>query len=221
MTFDEIAVAVFCKAPVPGHVKTRLAQSIGAGSAASIYRACAEHCIWNTRHSGLDVVVFIDLPDSWPAFHDWIGGALAIQRGEDLGERMTNAVHELRSHGYESVIVVGTDMPFLSESIVHKAAEMLDTHDVVIGPAVDGGYYLIGMKGDKTALFDDITWSTDKVKQETLDHAKEHGWSVAQLDELRDIDTIEDLNIILEDPVPGHEDFIRKAHIILHHERTG
>ena len=221
MTYDETVVAVFTKAPIPGNVKTRLAADIGDRAAATLYRYCAEHIIWNVRHSGLDTVVFIDLAETIPAFHDWVGGALAVQTGDTLGERMQNAVTELVGHGYERVMIVGTDVPFLSPEIVKEAATLLMTHDVVIGPAFDGGYYLIGTNGDRRQLFEDITWSSSTVFEETLDVCAKYGWSVAELDPLRDVDTKGDLDEAMKEAPQGHEDFVRHCHLVLHHEVTG
>lgn len=221
MTYDETVVAIFTKAPIPGNVKSRLAADIGDQAAATLYRFCAEHIIWNVRHSGLDNVVFIDLPETLPAFHDWVGGALAVQTGETLGERMGNAVEEMVSHGYERVIIVGTDVPFLGPEIIKEAATLLMTHDVVIGPAFDGGYYLIGTNAVRPQLFQDITWSSSTVLEETLDVCAKYGWSVGELDPLRDVDTKNDLDEAMKEAPRGHEDFVRHCHLVLHHIVTG
>lgn len=221
MTYDETVIAIFCKAPIPGRVKTRLAADIGTAAATAIYRACAEHTVWSVRHAGLPTVVFMDRREAAPAFHDWLGGMLAVQEGDDLGARMENAVRELLDHGYKRVIIVGTDAPFVSEKVVHDAAVELMTHDVVIGPALDGGYYLIGTSEDRPQLFEGVEWSTDKVLQTTLDICENNDWSVAQLEPHRDIDTKADLDAILAEAPKGHDDFMRRCHLILHHEITG
>lgn len=221
MTYDETVVAIFTKAPIPGNVKSRLAADIGDQAAATLYRYCAEHIIWNVRHSGLDNVVFIDLAETLPAFHDWVGGALAVQTGDSLGERMQNAVSEMVGHGYERVIIVGTDVPFLGPEIIREAATLLMTHDVVIGPAFDGGYYLIGTNGVRPQLFQDITWSSSTVLEETLDVCAKYDWSVGELDPLRDVDTKSDLDEAMKEAPQGHEDFVRHCHLVLHHIVTG
>ena len=221
MTYDETVVAIFTKAPIPGNVKSRLAADIGDQAAAMLYRYCAEHIIWNVRHAGLDSVVFIDLPETLPAFHDWVGGAISVQQGDGLGERMQNAVSEMTGHGYERVMIIGTDVPFLSPEIVKEAATLLLTHDVVVGPAFDGGYYLIGTNGDRPQLFEDITWSSSTVFEETLDVCAKYDWSVAELDPLRDVDTKADLEAAMKEAPQGHEDFLRHCHLVLHHTVTG
>jgi len=221
MTYDETVVAVFTKAPIPGNVKSRLAAAIGPEAAATLYRYCAEHIIWNVRHSGVDTVVAVDLPETLPAFHDWVGGVLAVQRGETLGERMQNTVAELTAHGYKRVIIVGTDVPFLGPEIIREAATLLMSNDVVIGPAFDGGYYLIGTNGERPELFQDITWSSSTVLEETLDVCAKYGWSVGELDPLRDVDTKSDLDAAMQEAPQGHEDFVRHCHLILHHTVTG
>jgi len=220
MTYDETVVAIFCKAPVPGYVKSRLSVDVGPETAAAVYRCCTEHVVWNVRHSGLDNVVFIDPPETMPAFHDWLGGLMAVQRGDDLGERMQNAVNELLLHRYERVIIVGTDVPFLEPELMHEAAMLLNDVDVVIGPAFDGGYYLIGMNGARPDLFRGITWSTPTVLEQTRAICRLQGWTMAELDPLRDIDTKQDLDAIFREAPPGHDDLLRRCHLALHHVQT-
>lgn len=221
MTYDDTVVAIFCKSPIPGEVKTRLAASIGPEAATAIYRASAEHVIWNVRHGGLPTVVFIDREDALKAFHDWVGGQLAVQEGKDLGERMKNASDVLVRHGYQQMIIVGTDTPWIDADTIHQAVDILHKNDIVIGPALDGGYYLIGTKGHQPTLFEEISWSTTEVLQQTQERAFEEGLSVGLLDELRDIDTWDDLKAILDDSPAGHQDFVRRCHLILRHTITG
>ena len=106
---------------------------------------------------------------------------------------MKNAFEKVFSAGSQKVIIVGTDIPDLSKEVIIKAFELLDSNDVVIGPAKDGGYYLLGMKKMHTKLFDKIEYSTSSVLSETLLKIKELNLTYHLLPELRDIDTEEDL----------------------------
>jgi len=124
----------------------------------------------------------------------WLGTDVQY-RGQtpgDLGERMRAAIDdELR--GATAVCVVGTDIPGLDESTLRQAFDALETHDVVIGPATDGGYYLIGMTRTRPELFDGIPWSTARVLDLTLERAEAAGLSVARLEPRTDVDTLDDV----------------------------
>lgn len=220
MTYADTAVAIFCKAPILGNVKTRLAADVGPKQATKIYRALAEHVVWNVRHAGLPTVLFIDKEQTAEAFHNWLGGDLEVQTGGDLGEKMLNATQTIIKAGYKRVIIVGTDSPYLDTQIVHDAAVQLEKFDVVLGPAVDGGYYLIGMSGLHPELFENMKWSTDRVLEDTTQRAKESNLTVHLLKTLIDIDTKEDLDTVLAEAPPGHDDFTRRAHLILQHTTT-
>jgi uncharacterized protein len=220
MTNDTTAIAVFCKAPIPGNVKSRLAVDIGPDAAASIYRYTAEHAVWTARHAGLPVVVFVDIEEALPSFHDWLGGVLVVQRGTGLGERMSNAVQQLKDMGYERAIVVGTDVPYLTSELIRDAAIRLLSHDIVLGPSHDGGYYLVGLQVDLTNIFQDIPWSTSTVLQRTMETADRLGYRVTTLPMLNDVDTASDLRSILEEDRSGFDDLLRRYRLVLHETIT-
>jgi rSAM/selenodomain-associated transferase 1 len=114
-----------------------------------------------------------------------------VQRGDDLGERIINAFVDAPAS--ERVLVIGTDMPFIDADLIASAESALDMADVVIGPSVDGGYYLIGMKTRHPEIFRDIDWSTERVFEQTMQRCSAKGLMVHTLDIQRDVDTIEDV----------------------------
>jgi rSAM/selenodomain-associated transferase 1 len=183
-------VLVFQKNAVLGKVKTRLASGMGELRALEIYR----HLIQLT-YSALEVV-----PASiWTYFSDFIPETINppiaksfLQEGQDLGERMANAFARSFESGMEKVVLIGTDCPTLQSNHLNEAFEALNYSDLVVGPATDGGYYLIGMNRRADYLFEGITWSTSQVLSETLNVASQHGLTTTLLCELDDIDTQED-----------------------------
>jgi rSAM/selenodomain-associated transferase 1 len=189
-------VLVFVKAPRPGAVKTRLAASIGAELAADLYRAMAEHVLGAMAPPAAEyerIVVFTP-EDARAEMEAWLPGVPCVpQEGADLGARMAAATAWAFAQGATAAIVVGTDAPELSRQQVAAAFESLERADVAIGPAADGGYYLIGLRRSAPALFERIAWSTPDVLALTLARAEELGLMVAPLPLLADIDTVEDL----------------------------
>ena len=190
------ALVVFLKHPRPGGVKTRLAAAIGAQAAADLYRALAERVLEATTPAAGDYerLVFFDPPESLPQMRDWLPGVrLMAQSGDDLGARMADAFARAFARGASRVAIVGTDAPGVSRATVREALSALDTADVVIGPADDGGYYLIALRAPRPELFAGIEWSTPGVRGQTLARAAAAGLSVRELARLRDVDTLEDL----------------------------
>jgi rSAM/selenodomain-associated transferase 1 len=115
------------------------------------------------------------------------------QQGSDLGERMNNAFLQAFAAGYTKTLLIGSDCPDISRAIVTRGFALLDTHNIVLGPAYDGGYYLIGLCRPEPELFSDMEWGTERVLQQTLDKINVLGMTAAFLPKLRDIDRIEDL----------------------------
>jgi len=190
-------VGVFAKAPTPGRVKTRLAADIGDERAAEIYRRLGRQTVQSLRGGPYRLVVFGDPPDadSLARISEWLGlEALQVrpQGPGDLGARMTAALDEALGDA-DQALVVGTDIPGIDQDTVGRAFTALDEHDVVVGPAVDGGYYLVGLVRPCPDLFEEIPWSTSRVLSDTLDRARSIGLSVALLDEKADVDTVDDL----------------------------
>lgn len=183
-------VLVFQKNAILGQVKTRLAVGMGELPALDIYRHLIE-----LTYSALEAV-----PVSvWTYFSDFIPESTYptversfVQQGQDLGERMANAFALAFESGRDKVVLIGTDCPTLKSQHLLQAFEALNHSDLVVGPATDGGYYLIGMKGKAAYLFEGIAWSTSQVLSQTLHVASQQGLIVTLLPELGDIDNQED-----------------------------
>ena len=193
-------VGVFAKAPAPGRVKTRLAADVGDARAVEIYRKLGRATVDRLRRSAADTVVFVDPPDpaAFDAVREWLGDGLELrpQSEGDLGQRMHAALSELLSSSSRAVLV-GTDIPGIDERTVESALGALLHHDVVVGPATDGGYYLIGMTRPRPELFVDMPWSTEAVLPETLGRAEAGEVSVALLETKTDVDTSADLPAVM------------------------
>jgi len=189
-------IALFVKAPIPGRVKTRLARDIGDAAACSIYRRLADHTVDQIQAGGFPLALFFDgdeelLPGNWKQH-----ARLCIrQQGDDLGQRMAAAFCCLFTEGMKQVVLIGSDIPGIDASYLKQAFNLLDSHDLVIGPALDGGYCLIGFNRHSctSTVFQQIPWSTDQVLKRTLAAAESSGLSIGMLPALRDIDTLDDL----------------------------
>jgi hypothetical protein len=193
---SDSTLVVFLKHPQAGQVKTRLAAAIGPRAAADLYRVLAEQVLEATTPLPGDYerLVFFDPPESLPAMREWLPGVrLMAQSGLDLGARLTDAFTRSFARGAERVAIVGTDAPGVSRATVREALSALDESDVAIGPAADGGYYLIALRVPRPELFAGIDWSTPSVREQTLARAAVAGLSARQLPLVRDVDTIEDL----------------------------
>ena len=182
-------LVLFAKYPVPGYAKTRLIPALGPEGAAQVHRHLAKRTVDILLQTGAPVEVRIAGGDQ-AQFRDWLGEgpALVPQVEGGLTERLVDAS---RMHPH---LFFGADTPDLDLDIVRSAIRALATHDVVIGPAEDGGYYLIGMQTARPELLVDIPWSTDAVYPETLRRCQAQGLSTALLPSLADCDRPEDLS---------------------------
>ncbi len=184
------------KFPVPGEVKSRLARDIGEVAAAEVYKMLSERVLRRTRPKtdSFERMIFYSPAGMLGEFEKWIPGERFFpQKGSDIGEVMANAFNEMFRHGAEKAVLTGTDIPGLRREIIEKALSDLDSSDVVIGPAKDGGYYLIGMKSPRPGLFKGISWGTGKVHEETISLVDTLGLTYSTLVTLSDLDTQEDL----------------------------
>src|SRR5690606_1441691 len=182
---------IFTRPPVLGKVKTRLAAEIGDEAALNIYNFLLGHTVSVTRDLELAKQVYyseeIIANDIW--YNDVYEKKL--QRGNDLGERMQNAFEHGFSNGFENIIIIGSDLFDLCREDLEKAFGLLQDHDFVIGPAEDGGYYLLGMKRMLPQLFQNKAWGTSAVFQETLKDLREE--NVAYLEYRNDVDIYDDI----------------------------
>ena len=189
-------LAVFVKLPRPGAVKTRLVPALGAEVAASLYRVLAGHVleITSPEPKEYERLVFYDPPDATQAIREWLpAGRLRRQAPGDLGRRMADAFARCFARGADRVALIGSDVPDLRRQDVLEAFAALETSDVALGPARDGGYYLVALRSPQPALFEAMAWSTAGVFEATLERARSSGLSCARLRPLRDVDTIDDV----------------------------
>lgn len=185
------ALIIFTRNPELGKVKTRLAKTIGDEKALEVYKHLLLHTMNETKLVDCDKFVFYDTSiiknDTWlENFYQ-----KKIQSGKDLGEKMNQAFELLFSLGYKNCLIVGSDLFDLKKEIIDIAFKKLEKYDAVIGPAEDGGYYLLGFKKLDSALFKNKDWGTSTVLPDTLKDLNLQ--SVYFLETLNDIDTFEDL----------------------------
>ena len=181
---------VFVKNIKLGKVKTRLAKTIGNQDAVDVYKILVNKTEEVTTSITVDKhICFSDEIDSTK----WNNNFKTAQKGNDLGERMKNAFNNGFKKGYNNIILIGSDLPDISETILINAFKKLESNDTVFGPAEDGGYYLVGMKQLHDCIFDNKAWSTSNLLNDTLEELKSQSISVELLRTLNDIDTFEDL----------------------------
>jgi len=188
-------VVAMLKAPRLGDVKTRLGSQIGREVATDLYRDLATHQVSSIPRDWRTEIYFSPV-DAREEMQEWLGATHAYhsQCEGDLGQRLTHAVAGAFNRGASSVIVVGGDCPDLDQGCLRRAQEALQTVDVVLGPASDGGYYLIALRENHPQLFDRISWSTENVLNETLRRAAETGLRYALLEAKEDVDDLASLN---------------------------
>nr|AUN35796.1 hypothetical protein [uncultured bacterium] len=191
-------LGIFVKQPVPGHVKTRLAAALGEERASALYGAFVADLVERFR-TFADRRVLCYAPNSAEARHHFghlACGAFKVwpQPETSLGARMERFFVDEFAAGRERVVVIGSDSPTLPAAYVEQALQLLVDHDCVLGPAADGGYYLVGQRNVSLPIFDDINWGSHRVFEQTLEHIKQCGATLALLPEWYDVDTIEDLD---------------------------
>ncbi|MFH1102879.1 MAG: TIGR04282 family arsenosugar biosynthesis glycosyltransferase [Pseudomonadota bacterium] len=207
-------VIMFVRAPEKGKVKTRLAKRLGETGSLEFYRAIVEHLISILESSGYPIRIHHHPPEHHDRVSRWLGPRFAYlsQEGANLGERMANAFRRSFTDGFGKALLIGSDIPELSERILHESVLALDRHDTVIGPSADGGYYLIGFRSGSflAEAFKDMAWEKDSVFCKTMAVFNEKRYSVHILPKLHDIDVIEDLMSFVERS-PSHSTLALKA----------
>jgi uncharacterized protein len=181
---------IFLKAPRPGLVKTRLSATMGGEEAGRVYQQLVETVLEHV--SNLPAVTLCFAPDDAAGeIERWLrpGWNLKAQETGDLGERMCRAFTRTFQEGGRQVVIIGSDCPTIAQADIEDAWTALETFDLVLGPATDGGYWLIGLRRVEGSLFEGISWSTESVFQKTLSLAKAGNLSVKLLRTLSDIDT--------------------------------
>ncbi len=189
------SLVIFARVPRAGHVKTRLAAAIGDSAALTAYRSLADLVFRAAlRSPDYSVTVAYTPENGEDAMREWLGASVNLvpQSNGDLGARMSAAIDHAICAGAQRVVVIGTDCPDVTAEVIEDAFRRLAAADVVLGPASDGGYYLIGMSRVHASLFENVPWSSPDTLRTTLDRARALGLSVALLDERPDIDTVDD-----------------------------
>lgn len=198
-----------CKAPELGKVKTRLAATVGDDSALEIYTTMFRHILGNISEAPCEILLCVEGDEgALPSTHY----KRYAQRGDGLGERIVNAIVDAGS--FDSCVVIGTDAPFLDAHVLGNSFAQLESSDVVIGPSLDGGYYLIGFNVMNTTLFDRISWSSEHVLLQTIERCNELGLKLELLPSMIDVDTVGDV-LMLETEEERHTPIVQRLRTIV------
>jgi uncharacterized protein len=192
---------IFTRYPEPGKAKTRLIPVLGAVGAANLHRQMTENTINKVKALQSFRPVSVEVyfaGNNQLLMQNWLGSDIVYQPQSegDLGCRMAEAFRAAFTSGMDSVIIIGTDCPDLDAQLMGEAFQKLASHELVLGPATDGGYYLIGLRRLIGELFTGINWGTSEVLQQTVEIAERMGIAIASLPPLSDIDRPEDLSIL-------------------------
>jgi hypothetical protein len=194
-TKQKNCIIIFTKYPEAGKVKTRLAECIGVKRTLKLYSSYVKKTLHTAKKTGSDIIVAYYPSKDKLKVIKWLGAGYGyfLQKGTDLGARMRNAFLEAFKEGYDNAVIIGCDIPELNDAILKEAFSALLLNKAVIGPAYDGGYYLIGfnIKIFLGKVFSSVDWGTENVLEQTLD--KLAAKDFVSLKKLHDIDTIEDL----------------------------
>lgn len=190
-------IIIFMRAPELGAVKTRLAKDVGDARALELYRRFVQRMVDGAAQSGIPWQICFCPPEGGAAIEAWLGGNLDLlpQVEGDLGARMASALAHAFDGGAEKAVLVGTDIPGVTAGDFHRAFDRLGKGDAVLGPTVDGGYWLIGFtrQGFRSGVFENMAWSTSDVADQTREAFRTLGLTFGELSPLRDIDTLADL----------------------------
>jgi len=202
--FKKNALIILARYPVLGKIKTRLASSLGKEFTLGFYKECLRHLfaqVVPNQNNFFTPFLFCSEKDELNRMIDWAGSGFEYhyQEGSNLGERMSNAFNKIFTLGAKKVVIIGTDIPDISNNLITSSFELLDEKDFVVGPSVDGGYYLLGMKNLNCDLFTGISWSTEMVLNHTINRIDENNFSFAKLEQLHDIDDERSLKLWIKE----------------------
>ncbi|MCZ6689668.1 MAG: TIGR04282 family arsenosugar biosynthesis glycosyltransferase [Planctomycetota bacterium] len=195
----DTALIVLAREPAPGRVKSRLARDVSEDRAAALYRAFILDTLELCEGAAAGSRWIAHTPDEAGGIFAALSGpgwGLIPQGDGDLGDRLRRLFDQLFQHPYRRIIALGSDAPTLPSGIVKDAFRALEEKDVVVGPSLDGGYYLIGLSRPAPALLEGISWGTDAVLSQTVDRIERAGLSLAMLPPWYDVDTIIELNLL-------------------------
>lgn len=186
---------IFAKAPIPGECKTRLIPLLGETASAELYKQLSIHCLSQFNETCEADILLQVYPDTSHAFikqlKQQFNTSLSAQIGNNLGDRMFHAICE-SLESYNQCVLIGTDCPEIDSAYVNQAFTALQSSDIVLGPADDGGYVLIGANKIRPELFQDIEWSTENVLQQQVSNCIKHNYSYQLLATLWDLDQPQD-----------------------------
>ena len=192
----------FVRNPERGEVKTRLAAALGRKVARDLYRCFILDMLSALQSAGFPIIICYYPEDALDDLKGIVGEGYAFksQHGADLGERMARSITDAFAQGFDRAIVIGSDIPDLPGAFIQESFAALETYDSVLGPALDGGYYLIGFQRATflPEAFQGVQWGTDIVLTRTLNILGANERTAYLLPPLRDIDTVEDLKVLFE-----------------------
>mgnify|MGYP001791627198 CR=1 FL=1 len=194
---QDCALFIFTRFPAPGRTKTRLIPLLGDLGAANLQKQMTEHLV-NHLQKIQDLTLQVHFTGGTRSqMRTWLGNQLTLvaQSEGDLGQRLLTAFQQGFTAGLQRIVIIGSDCPNLNEAHITQALALLHTHEVVFGPATDGGYYLIGLSHMCPALFDGIAWGSDRDLTQTQVIAGQQNLSTALLPQHSDVDRPEDLHL--------------------------
>lgn len=198
----DTGVVVLAKLPRSGNAKTRLAGTLTSRQRATLQAALLRDALTKARRVGKTYLAFCP-PDALDEARRYEPSSCFPQSGADLGERMANALGEVLQRGHGAALLIGTDCPYLTHQELRRAAGLLRHGDVCLGPAMDGGYYMIGMRRLHRGVFDAVPWSSPATLKITIECLSSLGLTYSLTQPLPDIDTPQDLDTLIES-VDGH-----------------
>ena len=209
-TGKKAILGIFAKHPLPGKCKTRLCPPLSFAEAADLYRCSLQETFARMQAAdGVDLAICYVGERSW--FEQTFPGVFLLeQSGADLGARMATALHDFLQQGYRQALLIGSDSPDLPLSLIEQAVAGLQQAEVVLAPASDGGYVLIGERRHYPQLFENIPWSSAQVLAATLQRIKQHDIVSALLDGWEDLDDLPSLQrFLLRSPQSDTAEYLR------------
>ena len=194
------ALGIFARAPIPGRVKTRLAEDVGPSTAAELYWQVGRRVVTSVAGSGYRTIIWFTPPAEGAFAREWLDGLgrveLRPQASGALGERLAQAFGRHFADGAARAIIVGTDCPGIERRHVTEAFAALDAHDIVLGPTQGGRAYLIGLREPQPALFRGVSWTSAAVLAQMTARAAGAGLVPRLLRPLREVDTLQDARVL-------------------------
>lgn len=194
------ALGIFAQAPIPGRVKTRLAEDVGPSTAAELYWQVGRRVVTNVAGSGYRAIVWFTPPTEGAFIREWLDGVgrveLRPQGGGSLGERLAHAFARHFADGAQRALIIGTDAPGIDRRLVTEAFAALGAADLVLGPTTKGRVYLIGLRGPQPALFRGVRWANASALAQLKARADAAGLARRVLRPLQEVETLQDARLL-------------------------